>query len=148
VIRDEGTRKAIADIATQVWEGAAREHAKHTLTDKILTDVDQSMGGGGMAGAPVILVVCGDPVRTFPSTMESSLWPCVQNLLLATHAEGLGASLTTMATLVPGALNQLLGIPAEITPYAVIPIGRPAHPLGRPHRRPVAELTHYDRWSG
>jgi nitroreductase len=146
VVRDESKRKAIADLATKVWTGGAREHSAPKLAPNILEDVDKSMTGGAMAGAPVIVVVCGDPANTFPSAMESSMWPCVQNLLLAAHAEGLGSSLTTMATLVPGALTKLLDLPDDISPYAVIPLGTPARPLGKPRRRPVSEVTHHDAW--
>ncbi len=146
VVRDAHKRKAIADLATNVWVGGAREHSAPKLAENILKDVDKSMTGGAMAAAPVIVVVCGDPANTFPSAMESSIWPCVQNLLLAAHAEGLGASLTTMATLVPGKLHELLGIPDDVTPYAVVPLGRPAHALGRPRRHSLSEVVHHDQW--
>ena len=147
VVRDAEQRKAIADLATKVWAGGARQVSQQHLAEKILEDVDQSMMGGGMAAAPVIVVVCGDPVHTFPSAMESSIWPCVQNLLLAAGAEGLGASLTTMATLIPDKLRALLELPDDITPYAVVPIGRPARALGRPKRRPLSEVMHHDQWT-
>jgi nitroreductase len=147
VVRDAAKRQAIADLATKVWEGGARQHSAPTLAEHILKDVDRSMMGGAMAAAPVIVIVCGDPVNTFPSAMESSIWPCVQNLLLAAGAEGLGASLTTMATLIPDKLRALLEIPADITPYAAIPLGKPAHPLGRPRRRPVSDVTSRDEWA-
>jgi nitroreductase len=147
VVRDPDKRKLIADLATKVWEGGARQHSEPHLAEPILKAVDQSMGGGGMAAAPVIVVVCGDPANTFPSAMESSIWPCVQNLLLAAGAEGLGTSLTTMATLIPDQLRAVLGLPDDVSPYAVIPLGRPARPLGPPKRRPVSELAYVDRWS-
>src|SRR3954447_24988389 len=136
VVRDAKKRKAIADLATKVWTGGARQHSAPKLAEKILEDVDRSMMGGAMAGAPVIVIVCGDPANTFPSAMESSIWPCVQNLLLAAGAEGLGASLTTMATLIPDKLRALLELPDDITPYAAVPLGRPARARGRPRRRP------------
>src|SRR3954466_14848639 len=66
VVKDAAKRQAIADLATKVWEGGAREHSKPHLTERILADVDQSTSGGGIAGAPVIVVVCGDPANTFP----------------------------------------------------------------------------------
>jgi nitroreductase len=147
VVRDEEKRAAIAALATKVWTGGARQHSAPKLAPNILEDVDRSMTGGAMAGAPVIVVVCGDPANTFPSAMESSIWPCVQNLLLAAHAEGLGSSLTTMATLIPDKLRALLDVPDDITPYAVIPLGKPARPLGAPKRRELAEVTHDDSWS-
>src|SRR5437764_966058 len=58
----------------------------------------------------------------------------------------LGAALTTLATLMPGRLHELLGLPQDVKPYAVVPIGRPARPLGPPKRRDVAEVTHHDGW--
>jgi nitroreductase len=146
VVTEADSRAAIAALATQLWEGGARQHSVPHLTPQILADVDQSTTGGGLAGAPVIVVVCGDRANTFPTAMESSIWPCVQNLLLAAAAEGLGAALTTMATLVPDELSRLLELPPGITPYAVIPLGRPAHPLGAPRRRPLDEVTHTHRW--
>ena len=146
VVRNAAKRKAIADLATKVWAGGARQASKQHLAEHILDDVDQSMMGGGMAAAPVIVIVCGDPASTFPSAMESSIWPCVQNLLLAAGAEGLGAALTTMATLIPEVLRRILELPDDITPYAVIPLGKPARRLGPPKRRPVSELTHHDQW--
>src|SRR5437763_2895660 len=120
VVRDEAKRQAIADLATKVWTGGARQHSAPKLAENILHDVDQSMTGGAMAAAPVIVIVCGDPANTFPSAIESSIWPCVQNLLLATNTKNLGASLTTMATLIPDKLRALLKLPNDITPYAAI----------------------------
>ena len=54
--------------------------------------------------------------------------------------------MTTMAALMPDELRKILAIPADIEPYAVIPIGRPARTLGPPERRDLAELTHHDEW--
>jgi nitroreductase len=147
VVTDSATRSAIAGLAATVWEGGARQHSLPHLTPALLADVDRSTTGGGLATAPVVIVVCGDPSGTFPSAMESSIWPCVQNLLLATAAEGLGAALTTMATLVPGELSRLLGLPEDITPYAVVPVGHPATPLGPPRRRPLDEVVHKEHWT-
>jgi len=146
VVTDAETRTAIGRLAKAVWEGGAREHSLPHLSDRLLAEVDASTTGGGLATAPVIVVVCGDPSGTFPSAMESSIWPCVQNLLLAAAAEGLGAALTTMSTLVPGKLHALLGLPDDITPYAVVPLGHPARPLGTPKRRPLDEVLHLERW--
>jgi nitroreductase len=148
VVTDPDQRAAIAAVAAKVWQSGAREHAAPRLTESILADVDDSMSGGAMAGAPVIVVVCADETATFPTALASSVWPCVQNLLLAATAEGLGSSLTTMAALAPGALPSILDLPDGITAVAVVPLGTPARPLGPPRRRPLAELMRRDRWGG
>ena len=125
----------MAELATRVWEGGAREHSAKLLDPKILADVDQSTTGGGVAVAPVIIVVCADTTVCHPSAIPASIWPGVQNLLLAATAEGLGSALTTMATLVPN-LREVLAIPDDTEPYAVIPPGRPTRSLGPPSRHP------------
>jgi nitroreductase len=146
VVRDPDKRRAIAEVATRIWEGGAREVAKEHLTERILADVDQSTSGGGIANAPIIIVVCADTTECFPSALQASMWPSVQNLLLAAAAEGLGTALTTMAALLPDALRTLLAIPDDLEPYAVIPLGQPARKLGPPQRRGLDDLRHVDSW--
>ena len=80
-----------------------------------------------------------------PST-KSSVFPAVQNLLLAAHALGLGSTLTTLPVLGGHELSELLGLPDGVEPLAVVPLGHPAMPLGRPRRRPLSEKAHLDRY--
>ncbi len=75
----------------------------------------------------------------------------VQTLLLAVVNEGLAAGFAGAPTTVRmGELRQLLGIPDEVTPVGVIPIGRPAEDLRSPSikrgRKPIAEFAHYETW--
>jgi nitroreductase len=148
VVTDPDQRAKIARVAAKVWEGGAREHSAPHLTEALLADVDASMRAGGMATAPALVVVCADTTATFPTALESSIWPCVQNLLLAATAEGLGSALTTMAALAPGALPSILDLPDGVTAMAVVPLGYPARPLGRSRRRAAPEVTFRDRWGG
>jgi nitroreductase len=76
----------------------------------------------------------------------ASIYPAVQNLMLAARALGLGSCLTTLHRRREAAIKALLGIPAEVDTYALIPLGWPARPFGRLGRRPVAEVTYYDHW--
>jgi nitroreductase len=101
---------------------------------------------GGIANAPVIVVVCGDTSECVEAVLESSVWPAVQNLLLAAHALGLGSALTTITTVFGDELRSLLALPDHVRPLGVVPLGRPAKPLGPPRRAPVAEKTFRDRY--
>jgi nitroreductase len=78
--------------------------------------------------------------------MEASVFPAVQNLLLAAHALGLGSTLTTMPLLAGEELSGPLGLPSEVVPLAVIPLGHLPAPLGPPRRRPLSEKAHRDRY--
>ena len=95
-----------------------------------------------MSGAPVLVVVCADVERGLEATMASSIFPAVQNLLLAATAAGLGSALTTLAVAFEPELRALLRLPDHVRPVAVVPLGRPGRALGPPRREPVALHTH------
>jgi nitroreductase len=144
VITDAAKRRAVGDIARELWGGGARAYAAPHLDPRILGEVDASMAEG-FGGAPVLILVGADhEAGAHPSTVAASIYPCVQNLLLASIALGYGSALTTLTTLVADRLRAVVNLPDTIEPMAIVPIGRPARPLGPPRRRPVAELAHRD----
>jgi len=75
-----------------------------------------------------------------------SIFPAVQNVLLACRGVGLGACLTTLHTVHEREIHDRLGIPAEWASPAMIPIGWPADRHGPIRRRPVVEIIHLERW--
>jgi nitroreductase len=77
----------------------------------------------------------------------ASIYPFVQNLLLALRAEGLGAAMTTLLVPAEEAVRELLGIPPEVILAAHIGVGRRSDPWPRKlARRPVSEFAFADRW--
>jgi nitroreductase len=139
VVRDAETRTRIAELMRKVWEGGARAYEEKHLDDRILADVDKGVAGA-FAKAPVMVVACGDSSQTFESTLPSSVYPAVQNMLLAATALGLGTALTTLA-LHTDELAGVLDLPEQVKPMAVVPIGWPAKKLGPPRRIPFSDKT-------
>ena len=76
----------------------------------------------------------------------ASVYPGVQNLLLAARALGLGATLTTWHLALEQEFKAVLGIPRSVKTFAVIPVGWPRGNFGPVARRPVVEVIHRDRW--
>lgn len=76
-----------------------------------------------------------------------SIWPGVQNLLLAARALGLAATPTTFALADRAAAKAVLGLPETIEPFCLIPVGYPLGNFGPVRRRPVQEIMRWDRWS-
>jgi nitroreductase len=76
----------------------------------------------------------------------ASVYPGVQNLLLAARALGLGATLTTWHLALEAEFKAVLGIPRSVKTFAVVPVGWPRGNFGPVVRRPAAEVTHRDRW--
>ncbi len=100
---------------------------------------------------PVIIVACvdiSDRANGFDFPRAASIYPAVQNLLLAAAALGLGTRLTIPFQDSPAKLTELLGIPEGYIVAALIPLGYPAEPdhLGGSIRKPIADVTFSDRW--
>lgn len=143
VVRDAERRARLSEMAQGVWRGWARSYAAPRLSDRILHEVDE--GVGELAGAPVIVVVGGDTQECIPEALAESIFPAVQNLLLAARALGLEAALTTLP-LYDDAFRELVMLPEHVRAMAVVPLGRPATPLGPPRRRSFAETTYRERF--
>lgn len=109
-----------------------------------------------MHETPYILLVCGK--RDWPFRVPEaervglappsygSVFPCVQNILLACRALGLGAALTTMHQVFEAELQERFGIPAEYGVVATIPIGWPLGKFGPVRRYPAEDVTFFDAW--
>lgn len=78
------------------------------------------------------------------STYYGSIYPAVQNFLLAARAVGLGAGLVTLPLWNKWAVKRLLHLPLGVEPVCLIPVGWPKGRYGPTSRRPAAEVTHLD----
>lgn len=95
---------------------------------------------------PALILPCLVRYRE-PSPMEgASVYPAVQNLLLAARALGYGGVITGFHGLVDAELKQLLGIPAEVFISCTVTLGKPAGNHGPVRRRPMNELIYGDTW--
>lgn len=106
--------------------------------------------------APVLLLVCGlrdwpfdlkgDDRIGLPPPSYGSVYPCIQNILLACRALGLGATLTTAHRGFEEKLHTEFGISHEYGVVAMIPIGYPLGKFGPVTRKPLQEVVSLERW--
>lgn len=164
VIRDAAVRRAIRDHylasfrrykdavlrqATEGHEAAKAQVARwerRGAPDTFAETLDR---------IPVLILVCmdrerlglpwGDDFSASPAAY-ASIYPAVQNLLLAAHGLGLGAVLTTLHLPAEREIKTLLGIPAPVQTVGLVPIGHPGRRHAPPRRVPATERTHWDRW--
>ena len=76
-----------------------------------------------------------------------SIWPGIQNLLLAARGLGLGAAPTTLGLRDQDAVRQILSMPDTMAALCLIPVGWPLGKFGPVTRKPVSEIMKFDRWS-
>ncbi len=167
VIRDFGRRAKVAD-----WYRAAWEHLLMARSGTGAADDKQITAASTLAEhldeAPVLIVACFQPSPANPADFfgGASIYPAIQNLLLAARAVGLGATLTTIQAFedpehapsrtgsgpVPASspcaeLKHLLAIPEPVVPAAVIPLGYPRDPFTPTSQRsPVHAVTYAEEW--
>jgi nitroreductase len=172
VVRDAGVRRQLgvifrkaSDIAEAMY--AARGRPAHQTEAQF-----QRMLAGGahlwnhLGEAPVILIPCVlrpvlPPKHALPPAIQAryddemvyadrirgaSIYPAVQNVILACRGLGLGTLITTNHIRCEDEVRTLLGLPEDVATFALMPIGWPIDKFGPLSRRPLAEVVHADRW--
>ena len=114
--------------------------------NRLLRRGREFLGGARFLGARRSAELVAGAPRFTAMSEAASVYPGVQNLLLAARAHGLGATLTTWHLAVEPEFKKVLGIPRSVGTFAVIPVGWPRGNLGPVKRRPVDQVIHRDRW--
>ena len=154
IIRDGAKRARLGELYREAWgelmkvpyyAGAAKEPTD-SQAGKMLASARHL--AEHLGEAPVIILACVslDPGIKANLTTGASIYPAVQNIMLAARALGIGSCITTIHRFRDTQVKELLGIPAEVETAALIPLGYPLGKFGRPPRRPVREVAFADRW--
>lgn len=101
--------------------------------------------------APVVLVVCANYPRSAAKYGERSELYAVQdatasvmNILLAAHSLGLGAC--WVGAFDEGSVSEIMALPEDVRPMALIPVGYPDESPSAPPRLSLDSVVHRDRW--
>lgn len=95
---------------------------------------------------PVVVLVCLDRYRPPTPTEGASVYPAVQNLLLAARALGYGGALTMWQSIVEDELKAILGVPEHVALSACVTLGRPQGHHGPVRRKPLTDVVFDDEW--
>ncbi len=161
VVKDPAVKRKLAKRYRQAWD------LYYRTTIRKAAQADESMAKTAravqwqvdhFAEIPVLVVAClrlsvregKVPYLPMPHAALSgffgSIYPSVQNLLLAARSMGLGASLITLPLWSQASARRILGLPMSVTPCAVVPLGWPRGRYGPTTRRPVGEVVHLDTY--
>jgi nitroreductase len=153
VVKDRAVKARLARRNRQAWSlygGIGRRVAAND--PKMLRVLDAvQWQADHFEEIPVIVVACLKGARLpWPNVASASyygsIFPSVQNLLLAARAAGLGAALITLPLWSTFSVRRILGLPWNVTPCAVVPIGWPIGKYGPTTRRPVGDVVSLDRY--
>ena len=147
VIRDAESKRVIGEYYNRAWDAAYGAQSTSTLQSHVRTSAANL--AEHMHEVPVLIMACIQHDGS-PGTMGrgSSIFPAVQNLLLAARGLGLGSVITSLHKRYEQEIKELLGIPENVETAALLPIGYPADGVtyGPTRRSPVEEVTYQERW--
>ncbi len=169
VVTDPEIKLALKNIYAPEWEKYAQKFL-HNISglegeayEKWLRVADSgNYLAENLEKSPAILVFCANPAAMAITDAKldrvsmvggGSVYPAVQNLMLACVAEGLGCTLTTLHCLREPEVKDVLGVPEGWATVALIPIG---YPVGKGHgpitRKPPSAMASRNRfgnaWGG
>jgi nitroreductase/uncharacterized protein YndB with AHSA1/START domain len=163
-VRDPEAKRALAALYLDAWQQA------QAYTTRVDADADiKTRPGYGrlmqtvddlanhLERAPVLVLACLDTTQLgpmadasgtilAPQSAYASIFPAVQNLMLAARGLGLGSTLTTVYSSVEADMRAALGIPAHLHIAALVPLGYPLRPFQTTKRKPVETVAFLDTW--
>ncbi|MBI3827122.1 MAG: nitroreductase family protein [Candidatus Rokubacteria bacterium] len=154
VIRDATLRRRIGDLYRDAWYNDLLKVPYYRDASQAPADSDRAKVVSSsrhladhIGEAPVLILACLETEGMSAGlTQGASIYPAVQNILLAARALGLGTTLTTIHRFRDREIKTLLGIPDNVETAALIPLGYPLGKFGRAPRKPLAEVAYLDRW--
>ncbi|PZC45681.1 MAG: Nitroreductase [Chloroflexi bacterium] len=148
VIRDPEIKAKFGEWYLDSWGSSYVPGLGKTTSTPIMSSAEYL--AHHLAETPVLILGCVQRSKgRLPGLSQwGTIFPAIQNLMLAALSLGLGTVLTTMHFFHEAEAKELLGIPEEVDTACLIPLGYPAEGehFGGARRRPIADVTHYDRW--
>lgn len=152
VLRSPEARAVIAPAFQAGWRAKARGDGfdappegdtspRARFTRSMATFVER------IEDVPVFVLFCLQRRDRAPHLTDgASIYPALQNFLLAARAHGLGAVVTGWFVMAEPKLRELVGIPDDWLLAALIPVGYPEGRHGPLKRKPITEVAYAERW--
>lgn len=169
VITDSAQRREVGEIYRRasmwirpVYENNPRPaHINEVQYDRLWTS--GTYLHEHMADAPVLIVPClrivarrlpdslpeharAAMARELPWSAGASIYPAIQNIILACRALGLGTVLTTNHMLLESEMKQVLKLPEGVRTFGLMPVGYPVGKFGPVTRKPLTQVAVRDRF--
>ncbi|MGO9150821.1 MAG: nitroreductase family protein [Acidimicrobiales bacterium] len=154
VVKDRAVKAALAAQYRRVWRlygGLGRLVKTDEQTAKIRKSVHWQVEH--FEEIPVLVVCCLRGAARVPfvpnppfvaSSHYGSVYPSVQNLLLAARSVGLGGALITMPLWSNTVARRILKLPLSVEPCCIVTLGWPKGHYGRKARKPIGTVVHLD----
>jgi nitroreductase len=163
VVTDEDRRQAIGDIYRRAYDRyepavlklippfpddeAQRRHERNWAMSRHLADTIGSAPAMVLVLMPRIsMTVSDDEGEMDVGPTYASVYPAVQNVVLAARSMGIGTVLTTVYRIHEDEVRDVCGVPDRYEIVALLPLGRPSGAWGIAPRRPAPSITSWNQF--
>ncbi len=156
VVEDQSVKQKVQALYQSSWDKLAGPHYDSQIgamepgeaRDKLQRQVDAAFHlTEHFHEVPVWIVACLEVGPRGATAMHgASIYPAVQNMLLAARALGLGATLTCRHMVDQKEVDAVFGLPEGVASFAILPIGTPKGNFGPVNRGPLGDVVYRDRW--
>jgi nitroreductase len=163
VVTDQATKDRLGELYLRAWERYRPAVAAVTpppRSEAAARSAERNIAASdhlarNLAAAPVLVLVLVPRISMAVSDDEgvmdvgpvhASVYPAVQNLVLAARAHGLGTVLTTVYRVYEDEVREVCGIPDRYDVGALLPLGHPTGRWGVAPRRSAESITSWDRF--
>jgi nitroreductase len=153
VVTDPAKRRALAELYRKAF---AQFYPPERIAERRKTQPSDVTSWTALAehfqDVPVLIIACveGRPEGLSPERLAGlygNILPVTWSLMLALRARGVGAAWTTIVFTYEKEVAELLGIPENLTPGALLPVGYFKGDDFKPATRvPARERTHWNAW--
>lgn len=150
IIREliDSARHAPSSRNCQPWEFMIIKDAE--MKNK-LVELKEEVNQEHILSSNLVIVVCVDTEKSKYRWVEDGVCAAM-NILLAAHILGLGAVYVTgyspTDAKATAELKELLGVPANIIPTVLIPVGYadPTEEIENKELRKIDDIAHFNKW--
>ena len=147
-----------AHLKLELAEAMANSWIKDMAKDGLTLEADRRKASvERFSNAPVLIVAClsMEGMRKYPDEKRQgserdlamqSLGAAIQNLLLAAHADGLGACWFSAPGFCKETVRKVLKVPEAVEPQAIIVMGYPDEKAPVPSRKLLRDYCFLDDW--
>ena len=151
VVREKEKKRLVANVISERWHELMDSRIAKMPPDSRRIYERATRLVDSTPSVPVIVLACIELEKASRSeeARYASIYPAVQNMMLAAWSLGLGSCITTHASSPPRGeeeVKRILGIPKQVKIACLVYLGYPARRLSPPVRPGVEKFVHYDAW--
>ena len=157
IVTDAEKKAQIADYYKRSWYAYSGTATRSTPGNEPSAQMKRVISSARyladhMHEVPMVIFPCvqgraGDASPAANAGLYGSIIPAAWSLMLALRARGIGAAWTTLHLGYEQECNDILGIPADVTTAALLPVGYfSGETFQKADRVPAAELTYWESW--